>query len=265
MITFIKISILAFIFIVTSGTVFSSWFKNNKTLVILAAAVSLVGSYYLGRSIYNDFQNHASVLNKKQLTPALEQDGGRSDIRTISSDQIWNPPTNIDIYRLCNSDGCLVDAMQQHGAPQEAIAFSEELAEFGAIDTYMYGFREYGMIDVAYLVSPLAMSEGGQVAFVNGRPEIMLATNLIGYQTLRQDKPQYLKDKFPGSRDPTIWSFVDVIKSHSGDGGSQIITTRWDVRDGCRACDVLGYIEIDYIFAATGSYFGYKLGAITKA
>ncbi|MQY41147.1 PDZ domain-containing protein [Epibacterium sp. SM1969] len=50
----IKIGLLAIIFVVTSGSFFNERFKKNPCLVAIAIGFSIVSTFYLGRSIYND-------------------------------------------------------------------------------------------------------------------------------------------------------------------------------------------------------------------
>jgi hypothetical protein len=148
--------------------------------------------------------------------------------------------------------------MEENGAPADAIHFTRELNAHGISSSYMHGFRELGNVDVALIDDPFVMSEGGGYVFVNGRPEIMPAENLIGYSTIDRESSRILQPIFGNSSNPRIWSIRQVIGSTEGDR-SQLITLRWDIRDGCRACPVLGTIDAEYEFGVvSGTYRGFR-------
>ena len=52
----IKIFFLAMLFVVTGGAIFRSLFRRNRTLALFSGAITLIVSYYLGESVYNDLR-----------------------------------------------------------------------------------------------------------------------------------------------------------------------------------------------------------------
>ena len=55
-----KVAILAILFVITGGAVFSDWFRRNKALATCAGMVAVVGSYYLFVGILEDLRDAAS-------------------------------------------------------------------------------------------------------------------------------------------------------------------------------------------------------------
>ena len=65
----IKFIILAIIFVITSGALFSNYFKKNKMLSFLAVLISIIGSAYLMEKIYNDISDSVyKKINKQNIT-----------------------------------------------------------------------------------------------------------------------------------------------------------------------------------------------------
>ena len=56
-----KIFLLAILFVVSGGAVFSDWFRTHRGLTFVAGCVAILGSYYLFQSIYNDLKDGTSV------------------------------------------------------------------------------------------------------------------------------------------------------------------------------------------------------------
>lgn len=54
MLVSMKLLALSIIYIVTGGAVFTDLFRRHKALTLLAALVAIIGTYYLGKSIYQD-------------------------------------------------------------------------------------------------------------------------------------------------------------------------------------------------------------------
>ncbi|AUQ50419.1 MULTISPECIES: PDZ domain-containing protein [Phaeobacter] len=61
MLVSIKIGLLAFIFVVTSGSFFHETFRKKPHIVAVAIIFSIVSTFYLGRSIYNDLITDVSA------------------------------------------------------------------------------------------------------------------------------------------------------------------------------------------------------------
>jgi len=82
MLVSLKIFLLAVIFVVTGGAVFTELFKKYRGLAVLAAIVAVLSSFYLGRSIYDDVVRDARV----------EVVASRGAVTEISPTRIVTPP-----------------------------------------------------------------------------------------------------------------------------------------------------------------------------
>lgn len=58
--TSLKLLLLAVVFVATGGAVFTEFFRRNRLLASTAAIVAIVGSYYLGVSVYKDLVTDVS-------------------------------------------------------------------------------------------------------------------------------------------------------------------------------------------------------------
>ncbi len=63
----IKLILLAILFVASSGSLFSSYFKHHKYLTVIASIMALVSSYYLINTIYSDIKNESSLEQSKDL------------------------------------------------------------------------------------------------------------------------------------------------------------------------------------------------------
>lgn len=268
----VKLFILAALFVITGGAVFSDLSRRMPILVGLASLVSIVGAFYLFRDIYDDLKSDV-VTEVSQRAPIGGADASQAapvtSLGEIGPLAVWSPPENVDLYNLCRADGCVIDAMERHGASSNAVESSKLLEQFGSEDSYFYGFRELGGVDAAFVNYPFIMSEGNFLAFVNGRPKIMFAGNLLGGAEGKSLLSRDLQSAFRSGVSPDIWAFLEVRSStmRSSDGENkdiQDVVTVWDVRDACRACEILGTVEIIYSFWRDGAFLGYSLGRVEK-
>lgn len=70
---------LSVIFIITGGAVFTEWGKRNRGLATLAAVIALIGSFYLGKGLYQDLFLSNATKSNGQDSPALERVSEVSD------------------------------------------------------------------------------------------------------------------------------------------------------------------------------------------
>lgn len=259
------VSIIAFI--ITGGAVFSSWGRRHPALAMMAASIALVGSYYTFKSIAQDLQDASAegVSNER----ASSGDPSRESVHWGPS-AVWSPPDNIETYTLCDnlaqrrSANCVLDVMRELGAPLKAIEFSEVLAAFGMNDSYMYGFRELGTVDVALVVNPHVMSGGGYFVFVNGYPELISLQDLTNWQVRTTESIRMVRSEFPQHPNAEIWFPIEIIGAEA-DSNVQSITIKWDIRNGCNACEMLGYAFSDYRFnESTGKFLDFQFYGVVR-
>ncbi len=54
MLLWLKLLLLAFLFVITGGSLFTEYFRRHKLLVTLAALIAVVSSIYLGKDVCED-------------------------------------------------------------------------------------------------------------------------------------------------------------------------------------------------------------------
>jgi hypothetical protein len=272
MITSVKLFILALLFVVTGGALFSDWARRRPVLVALASLISILGAFYLFRDVYDDLKSEVATMigqGSSATEGAIDDGSVAGDGSFIGPSSVWSPPQNVDLYSLCQGDGCLIDSMERHGASPSALQGARILDKFGSRDSFFYGFQELGGVDAAYVNYPFIMSEGNYLAFVNCRPEVMFASELLGGEEGKSLLSRELRNVFGPGASPEIWAFLEVrySSSRSSDGVEQDIqdiVTLWDIRNSCRACEVLGTVEIRYSFWDDGSFLGYDMLSVHK-
>jgi len=63
----LKIFILATVFVLTSGSLFSEFFKDHRFLTFLASLVAIISSLYLVNDVYLDIKNDIIAELRKEL------------------------------------------------------------------------------------------------------------------------------------------------------------------------------------------------------
>lgn len=63
--------LLGLVFVLTGGAVFTDWGRKHRTLVISAAVVSVIGSYYLFKDLYDDFKREIVLEISSSQTTSL--------------------------------------------------------------------------------------------------------------------------------------------------------------------------------------------------
>ena len=63
----LKIFILATVFVLTSGSLFSEFFKDHRLLTFLASLVAVISSLYLVNDVYLDIKNDIIAELRKEL------------------------------------------------------------------------------------------------------------------------------------------------------------------------------------------------------
>ena len=148
---------------------------------------------------------------------------------------------------------CIVAVMQAAGATPDAIAFLQELGYF------LSDFEELGAIDFGRGAAPwFNMGRLQQVLFLNGMPYAIEVTDTIRlhYERLRSpgmgsDKASYAEVMGTSQFPPGVWSTRARLASSELRNGAQVITL--DVPFYmCSACDLLGYMPVEFLFSLTG-------------
>lgn len=182
----------------------------------------------------------------------------------IGPDAVWAPPADFRarFHEACDPAGpgmgaCFLRQMQAAGASPAAVEFARRTGEQG----YLTRFRDTGVVDVAYAEYPFRANENQVVLLVNGEPPMLDVddTSSIGQPALDAN-PTYAGMKksfpkialFPGDRsDGQLPRALERRRA----GGQRFVVV-YELRDGCHACQVLGYARIGLDFDAQGRFAG---------
>jgi hypothetical protein len=151
---------------------------------------------------------------------------------------------------------CFVREMQKAGAPPAALGFAAETGDQG----YLRAFREAGRVDIAYADYPFRANENQVCLLVNGTPPAIDVDDLSGFdRKALEAKPDYSAIMasfpraaiFPGDRGSGRGPNALSLKS----GGQRFIVS-YLLKDGCRACRVVGEAQLRFDFDVEGRFRG---------
>ena len=184
---------------------------------------------------------------------------------------IWSPGTAImqEIRDQCGKTpgdpfgDCFLNMMQKSGATPEALAFTRQTGNLG----YLRDFKDLGPVAVAFVHFPFRANENQGALIDNGSPAILDIDqlNLLGsdeiqrnltYSMLAERAPQI--SLWPGERNGTAYMVTKRLPM-----AGVRVTVPYLLRNGCRACDVLGAATFAFDLDQSGRYLGTKLIGVT--
>lgn len=148
---------------------------------------------------------------------------------------------------------CVQPIMESYGAGSKAIEFYKETGWFAT------DFKEYGAVDLAYVLNPWRANSNEDYAMVNGNPYLITVEEELGidnkniknYELLAQLHPEY-----------SIWGTdTGFVEKESNN-----FVFKADIKDerGCHACSS-GYTAlVSFEFDEQGNYQGIELKSIYK-
>ncbi len=153
---------------------------------------------------------------------------------------------------------CVLSAMEDAGAPIEAIDF----VEMTGGEAFMVSFQETGRVDLAGVVYPGRVSHHSQYVLLNGTPPIVRVDDEDLDPEIEASLPtsarySLLTDRFP---DATLW-----IRDNQFEGaqllplGRQRFVFSYRLRDGCEACEVLAHAFVGFVFDSKAVFQGVNL------
>ena len=192
--------------------------------------------------------------------------------RSIGPEAVWHPPASFRerVIERCSSSKvqdlgkCFVSVMNSYNAAAQATAFTERIGNTG----YMRGFRESGVVDVAFVEYPFRANENFGCLLVNGEPPVIDVDNFdtVRKIDLRKDSTfSVLADAFPkidiwpGDR----WG-ADCIQPDTLKEGQRFVTT-YRLLNGCHACEMLAFARVAFDFDASGKFLGTELMKVEAA
>lgn len=154
---------------------------------------------------------------------------------------------------------CFFTELKKRKVHSEVLRFVKMIDNTG----YMTHFKKIGPVDLAYVTYPFRANQNEGCYLVNGTPSLIDVDSpsvlsfknyeiesSIDVVNLRSIYPQL--SIFPESRRPDAGP--QVVKNSKGEFE---FIFKYSLKDGCRACALVGQLEVFYRFRADGKYEGY--------
>ncbi|HEX2327229.1 MAG TPA: hypothetical protein VHN74_00785 [Candidatus Angelobacter sp.] len=195
----------------------------------------------------------------------------------ISSSAVWNPSLS-DLGRIqqgCvaagNFSDCFAEKMAGEGVSEDAVNFTRSYAELnhGTVALLTY-FHPLDAVDLGIAYFPAGKEVHSSWVLLNGTPAIVDLNNLeqlpesqmqndSGYREMLEAHPR--AKLFPAEAQPGI---SEPASERLPDGG-QRFTSVYSVRDGCRSCELLGQVDISFLFSSSGDLKGIQFDSFHSA
>lgn len=207
-----------------------------------------------------------STLRALVVAALISTTSFSQQLQRVTPKSIWVADTSAlqEIREKCGRSAndpvseCFLSIMQNGGASPEALTFSRLTGSTG----YLSSFLDLGPIGIAFVNFPFRANETQGVFIVNGSPAMIdvdqqtwlahdeLKKNLT-YTMIAERTPQV--SVWPGNRNTG-----NAVGKRLPHGGVRI-TFPYILRNGCRACDVLGTATFAFDFERSGRFLGTKL------
>lgn len=192
--------------------------------------------------------------------------------RVVGPEAVWYPDPSFRerVIERCSSPRvrlfgeCFVSVMKDSNASPRAIGFTKSIGNTG----YLRGFREAGIVDIAFVEYPFRANENYGCFLVNGDPPVI---NIDDYDILqkidlRKDS-QFTEiaatfpkvDIWPGDRYGADCITPDTLKER------QRFLVTYRLLNGCHACDLLGLVRVAFEFDRAGKFTGAELLEVEAA
>jgi hypothetical protein len=219
-----------------------------------------------------------AVLCLASYVVFLEVEASENSDEQISESAVWDPQAGelLQIRQNCSPRAgdysrCFIEQMSNFDAPADAVAFTQAYADQarGTI-ALLKGFRPMDAVDLGYVSFPGASPSADQGwLLLNGTPAIINVDDLsLLPQTEMTKDPAYaaLERHHPkialvtGDRPSESMPAAESLS----DGGQQF-AIEYPLKDGCRACSVLGRATFRFDFDPTGRLTAVKFIKVAPA
>lgn len=185
---------------------------------------------------------------------------------TVGPEACWTPEAKVmaNIRSDCAAfsgdafEVCFIRSMQKYGAPREAVVFTKSIGNLG----YMQALQKHGPVDVAYVKYPFRANENQAFLLVNGTPPLIDVDDmgLLSAEKLKDDaRFRRIRQQFPAVG---LWPGdrfeAEYPLSENTPGGGQRFIVRYRLLNGCRACELIGYVRYAFEFDRTARFLGTK-------
>jgi len=208
----------------------------------------------------------------------------------VDASFIWSPPPGVAesipkcAYDVAKQNGytaakarpgqesplqfCLLKEMREHGATENAIAFTKWYYETPQGDSaYITSLAkpQYGPVQLASIFYPGNANNNAAYLFVNGTnprvadPKVVFAPAAQPWK--HNADYEVILSAHPHAFVYPALSFVGLTRRN---GGGQRFTLAAPILDGCHACAQLGIVDIAYDFGSLGAPKGVSLIAVRQ-
>ena len=232
-----------------------------------------------------------SLLGFGSAVPAGAQSANPWTLGIVDASFIWAPPAAVlesipkCAYELAKQTGynpnkesrhkesplqhCLVQAMHEHGASENAIAFAKWYFDTPYGDSvYITALAkpQFGPVQLASIYYPGRANNNSAYLFVNGtNPRV--ADPMVVFAPAGQSWKHDATYKTIAAAHPnaTVFPTLTFVSVAKRTGGGQRFTLSAPIVDGCHACAVLGKVDIAYDFGNLGAPKGAFVASVTAA
>lgn len=157
---------------------------------------------------------------------------------------------------------CLRRVMARLGASPSALRFSNSLGQAGCLRA----FQEAGPVDVGWVLYPFRANERRGCILVNGTPARLDVDDRAFWPlaSLERDaRYRALREAFP---DLAVWPGDRAGPGRLAleplpDNGRRFVAG-YELRDGCRACGIVGSVDFAFDFDADGAFLGSRVASM---
>jgi predicted secreted protein len=203
------------------------------------------------------------LLSSCAGTQVQHQPGGE---KNVGPEAVWHPAGSFRerVIERCSSPRvqdlgkCFVSVMNDYKASARATAFTGLIGNTG----YMRGFREAGVVDVAFVEYPFRANENFGCLLVNGDPPVIDVDDFDIIQKIELKKDGQFSeiadafpkvDIWPGDRWGADCIQPDTLKD------KQRFITAYRLLNGCHACELLAFARVAFDFDTAGKFLGTEL------
>jgi hypothetical protein len=213
-----------------------------------------------------------AIVGVASLLTFLQVEANEETDDQISEDAVWNAGTDDlrAIDQACKNAStagyseCFIDQMGGY-ASSDAVAFTQLLAFQKAQRLgYLAGMREYGIVDLGYVVYPGNAQPSQGWALMNGVPALINVDDLsilpkaemekdARFKALRHDHPTLQLAVMDEQRQPGSSPKIESL----GKGGSRFAVP-YSLKEDCTGCAPIASVNFGFDFDAAGQLVGVK-------
>lgn len=192
--------------------------------------------------------------------------------QNIGPEAVWHPDSSFRerVIERCSPPGkqdfgeCFVSVMKDSGASPPALVFTKLTGNMA----YLRGFRETGVVDIAYVHYPFRANENYGCFLVNGTPPLINADDYDIVQKIEMKKNKQYAGIFFAFPEAAIWPgdrFGDDCIQSDTIRGIQRFVVAYRILNGCHACELLGSAKVAFDFDVAGKFLGTELLQVEAA